>query len=126
MGAEDGYPFLSPVGSFPRGASRWGGLDLAGNVCEWTADMKYRYTAEPGLDPRANTDPRRFAPGGSGRPDTPFEVLEREDPDAVRVQQRGGAWAREIGRTRSGFRVSERPGEREDLTGFRVACDAAP
>lgn len=27
-----------PVGSYPAGAARWGQLDLAGNVWEWTAD----------------------------------------------------------------------------------------
>jgi len=35
---DDGWPTTSEVGSFPAGASRWGPLDLAGNVSEWTAD----------------------------------------------------------------------------------------
>jgi formylglycine-generating enzyme required for sulfatase activity len=35
---DDGWPATAPVGSYPAGASRWGPLDLAGNVSEWTAD----------------------------------------------------------------------------------------
>ena len=34
---EDGYRKTAPVGSFPAGASRYGALDMAGNVWEWTA-----------------------------------------------------------------------------------------
>ncbi len=34
----DGFAELSPVGSFPGGASPEGILDLAGNAAEWTAD----------------------------------------------------------------------------------------
>ncbi|MDP8225991.1 MAG: SUMF1/EgtB/PvdO family nonheme iron enzyme [Candidatus Lernaella stagnicola] len=36
-GSEDGYINSSPVGSFPRGATKHGLLDMAGNVFEWTS-----------------------------------------------------------------------------------------
>jgi serine/threonine-protein kinase len=34
----DGFPFTSPVGSFPEGASPDGVLDMAGNVFQWCDD----------------------------------------------------------------------------------------
>ena len=32
---DDGYEFTAPVGSYPKGASPYGALDMAGNVSEW-------------------------------------------------------------------------------------------
>ena len=42
--ATDGYRRTAPVGSFPRGASPFGILDMAGNVWEWTAS---RFPGQP-------------------------------------------------------------------------------
>jgi len=48
----DGVPGCSDadlpvVGSVPLGAGRWGQLDLAGSVWEWTLDMYGTYTTDP-------------------------------------------------------------------------------
>jgi len=37
-GVNDGYRDTAPVGSYPDGASQYGAMDMAGNVCEWVAD----------------------------------------------------------------------------------------
>jgi formylglycine-generating enzyme required for sulfatase activity len=37
------YGRLTPVGSFPSGASPYGALDMAGNAWEWTADWYLPY-----------------------------------------------------------------------------------
>ncbi len=36
--AQDGYRVTAPVGQYPRGASPFGILDMAGNVWEWVLD----------------------------------------------------------------------------------------
>jgi len=45
---DDGYADTAPVGHYPSGASRYGVLDMSGNVWEWTSsDYKdYPYIAD--------------------------------------------------------------------------------
>jgi formylglycine-generating enzyme required for sulfatase activity len=41
-GKTDGYRKLAPVGSFPKGASPYGAMDMAGNVREWVDNAVVR------------------------------------------------------------------------------------
>jgi formylglycine-generating enzyme len=68
-GAQDGFEFTAPVGSFPAGASAHGVVDLAGNAAEWTADWYdatyYQKSVEKDpTGPEASTG-ERVARGGS-------------------------------------------------------------
>jgi formylglycine-generating enzyme required for sulfatase activity len=87
-----------PVGSFPKGASRFGILDLAGNVWEWMADW---------YDPGFYRDSPREAPQG---PETGSEKVVR-----------GGSWANGADLVRSANRSSEKPESRLNILGFRLA-----
>jgi len=51
---DDSFPATAPAGSFPRGASEYGLLDLAGNVAEWTADVYVPYSSGRGAESGKN------------------------------------------------------------------------
>jgi formylglycine-generating enzyme required for sulfatase activity/serine/threonine protein kinase len=94
---DDGFPTTAPVGSFPMGASRYGLLDIVGNVWEWTSDWEARY------GDKAQTDPKGPA-------------------DGTERVVRGGAWT---GADPSWVRPSQRyafpPATRSFAVGFRCA-----
>jgi formylglycine-generating enzyme required for sulfatase activity len=91
--SSDGFATTAPVGSFPKGASRYGVEDVVGNVWEWVGDW--------------------FAPYEAG-PSPPAEGTERVI--------RGGAWnGSEPAWVRPTFRFKASPEDRSYGTGFRCA-----
>ncbi len=81
--SPDGRP-ASPVGSYPKGASAYGALDMAGNVWEWTADwFDPEYYQHTGLSsdptgPLSGTE--RVTRGGSWRVEPNLLVVIKRNP----------------------------------------------
>lgn len=99
---EDGYENrIAPVGSFPKGKSYYGVMDMAGNVWEWTADWysDVYYFHSPKRNP---TGPAV----GSWR------VI------------RGGSWIDTLTRCSTTFRFYLYPNLKTSFVGFRVAKTA--
>jgi serine/threonine-protein kinase len=97
----DGHLYTSPVDAFPRGASPFGCLNMAGNVWEWVGDW---YTPE--YDVARQVDPTGAPTGKEG-------------------VARGGSWFYAASLARSTNRRALDPGARRDDVGFRVACSPA-
>ncbi len=95
--ADDGFPNTAPVGSFPKGASRYGVQDVVGNVWEWVADWYAAYGADEQKGP-------------SGPPTGTEKVI------------RGGAWNGSYASwVRPTFRYKDSPTKRSYGIGFRCA-----
>ena len=95
-----------PVGSYPAGASPYGALDMAGNVCEWVADL-WRTTEDYLADP--------IVPSGT-RP-------KGRHPVGHHYTLRGGSWADLETSLPTYFRTNDEPGWRTKDIGFRcVLC----
>jgi iron(II)-dependent oxidoreductase len=93
----------TPAGSFPRGASPSGVLQMVGDVWEWTAT---EFTGYPGF--------RSY----------PYkEYSEVFFDDGYRVL-RGGCWATDPLACRTTFRNWDHPIRRQIFAGFRTARDA--
>jgi len=97
---DDGYKATAPVGSYPAGASPYGVLDMAGNVCEWVADWygEDYYSQSPGRNPPG--------PDSGG-----WRVL------------RGGSWLDYPWNARCASRLRYIPRLKYNYVGFRCARD---
>ena len=107
--ADDGYENrLAPVGSFPKGKSYYGALDMAGNVWEWTADwysdVYYAYSS--------GTSAKRPKKNPTGPDVGSWRVL------------RGGSWIDAITRCSTTFRFYLYPNLKTSFVGFRLAKTA--
>ena len=99
---DDGYENrLAPVGSFPKGKSYYGAMDMAGNVWEWTSDWysDVYYFHSPKRNPMGPAV-------GSWR------VI------------RGGSWIDTLTRCSTTFRFHLYPTLKTSFVGFRVAKTA--
>lgn len=92
----------APVGSYPKGASPYGCMDMAGNAYEWVADWAKSYPSSP--KPFDHTGRFHFVKGGCWD-DGPF---------SVRCGYRGGGWYLPPSSSGTGKGDS-------DYIGFRVA-----
>ena len=112
--ANNDPSLLVDVTSFPQGAARWGQLNMAGNVAEWTADAyREHYPAERGA---TREDPLPL-------------THESEGTIPGRYVARGGDHAYEY--VNKSFRTSYRSKRKEDtptaegpdVIGFRILLD---
>jgi formylglycine-generating enzyme required for sulfatase activity len=95
--SDDGFPTTAPVGSFPKGASRYGVEDVVGNVWEWVADF--------------------YGPYGKDEQNAPTGPAQGDE----RVI-RGGSWnASYASWVRPTFRYKDTPTKRSYGIGFRCA-----
>ncbi|HVF28415.1 MAG TPA: SUMF1/EgtB/PvdO family nonheme iron enzyme [Pyrinomonadaceae bacterium] len=90
------------VGSFPKGASPYGCLDMSGNVWEWTAD--------------------EFK-GFDGFKAFPYREYSEEWFDGDHRVLKGGSWATRSSVLRTSFRNFFRRHFRIAFAGIRCACD---
>jgi formylglycine-generating enzyme required for sulfatase activity len=98
---DDGFPDLAPVGSFLKGMSPVGALDMTGNVIEWCEDSwdPAAYSKAPKRDPLVkNSSTSKIA--------------------------RGGSWGQEPWRCRASYRDYPEMDYALNYLGFRVACSA--
>jgi len=97
--APDPFENTAPVGSFAKGATVYGIMDMVGNVWEWVADW---------YGPYASSALR--APDPKGPPNGEYRVV------------RGGSWnASEASWVRPTFRYRDAPEKRSYGIGFRCA-----
>jgi formylglycine-generating enzyme required for sulfatase activity len=88
----------SMVGSYPKGASSYGVLDMAGNVWEWLADWY----------------------GAGYYQDSPDDNPQGPEDGSERVV-RGGSWSDSAKLIRAANRSQENPQSKLNILGFRLA-----
>ena len=93
-----------PVGNYPAGASPYGALDMAGNVCEWVSDL-WRATEDYLANPMPPSDLRPKGP----------------HPVGHHYTIRGGSWADLESNLLTYFRTNDEPVWRTKDIGFRCA-----
>jgi len=105
----DGFAKTAPVGSFPKGASPYGVLDMGGNVWEWVHDAFIE------VDPFNATIQNYYAISPAVNP-------MGVDPAITEYRSmRGGSWNWTFGYGRSAYRLWFGKDDHYDAVGFRCA-----
>jgi iron(II)-dependent oxidoreductase len=107
---------LTPVGSYPDGASPYGALDMMGNVYEWTAS---HYAPYPG-----NQDPAYHY--AAYTVDKAGNVVPDPNHESYYVVVRGGCWKCDPWSSQVTTRNPTRPDYASDFFGIRVCWDVPP
>jgi formylglycine-generating enzyme required for sulfatase activity len=76
---SDHVAVLAPPGTFPWGEGPYGTRDMAGNVAEWTADLRGENDATLGYNGLPRIDPKR-------------DSIDKQNSEAVPRVVRGGSW----------------------------------
>jgi formylglycine-generating enzyme required for sulfatase activity len=107
------------VGSFPKGASPYGCLDMAGNVWEWVNDWydRYYYQSFKAVADNPTGPPDGAQPEGRFLKSKTASGNERSTLKVIR----GGGWAGTADDARSSRRMWGNPSYWLDDTGFRLA-----
>ncbi|APR85264.1 serine/threonine kinase [Minicystis rosea] len=100
---NDGFSETAPVGSFLKGASPFGALDMGGNVSEWIGDPRAPY---PGGQPFPK-DPDAEKEGGQATYSVRGGSYLSGDPNQARAAARLGVFA--SGMVSTGFRCVHQP-----------------
>ena len=105
----DGYDLTAPVGSFPKGVSPYGALDMGGNVWEWVHDAFIEVNSFDSTIQNYYAFSRFENPLGVSPALTNFRSI------------RGGSWNWTYGYGRAAYRLGFGKNDEYDAVGFRCA-----
>ncbi|MFQ5486878.1 MAG: formylglycine-generating enzyme family protein [Gammaproteobacteria bacterium] len=114
-----GIGSTTEVTRYPKGASVYGVMDMAGNVSEWTADDFLPYE---GSDASATVFQGKV-PVASTPQDRAYKVVDLVPVDAHYKVLRGGSWKSDPFSTTTYHRNFTWPHYASDFFGFRCASD---
>ncbi|MFH0925328.1 MAG: formylglycine-generating enzyme family protein [bacterium] len=114
VGIVDGYEYLAPVGSFTKGASPYGVMDMCGNAWEWVDDFySSTYSLNDYYKKRTNNDLKHHDSLSNN------VVINNQKYKVLR----GGGWYSNKKTSRSYYRIYASPKIIDNGYGFRCVKD---